>query len=115
MNKNDVSRQALLQAEINALAMQTMAKVKRGDTLPTNGIYRRMLDMLEERYRVLTPHPTLPLESVNDWLAIGLFSQDRAEFQALCAEASQAQDPIYLRAEPWLRKLLEHDRQADTD
>ena len=98
-----------MQAEVNALTMQTMMRLKRGDTLPTSGIYKRMMVMLRERADKLLPNPQLPLRDVNDWLAIALFAEDRRQFVALCQEANDLDDSIYRRAEPWLRRIVESD------
>jgi hypothetical protein len=102
-------RNALHDAEINALASQVMNMVKRDETIRTNGIYGRLMQQLKERATELEPAPKPPLRDVSDWLAVAFFLNNRRHFLAMCRAAEHYDDPIYRRAQPWLVKIIEHD------
>ncbi|MFZ4816663.1 MAG: hypothetical protein ACOYL5_19160 [Phototrophicaceae bacterium] len=111
IGKNEISRQALIRAELNVLSWQTLGDVKRGDTIQMKGPYETLMQNLQARAQELTqqgrPHP----QKVNDWLALALFCEDRILFLDLCEAAQREEDPIFRQAEHWLQKIISADRE----
>lgn len=106
------NRDALTNAELNALTSQLIDIVRRDETVRTGGIYARLTQRLQARARELEPAPKLPLRDVSDWLAVALFLENRQHFLAMCRVAERYHDPVYQRAKPWLGKIIEHDHNA---
>ncbi|MEO0564490.1 MAG: hypothetical protein AAF125_20465 [Chloroflexota bacterium] len=111
-SRNDIGQDAIHRAEMNALALQTIARIKRGDTVPHGSIYRVLMEELQGRALELGEAPGLPLSKPSDWLAIALFMEDRDRFHAMCAESRAAGDPVHKQALPWLSKMLQHEENV---
>lgn len=111
MPKNKIPHEKLIEAELNALAAKTIERVKDDETLLIGGVYKRMMDMLETRFQEMGDNPPLPVQSVNDWLALALFMENRVQFLELCQKADKSNDPIYQRAKHWLVKIADKDMQ----
>lgn len=112
MSRPNFGHDAHREAELAALTTQAFQRLRKGDTLPTSGVYKRMMKMLEQVAADLGDHPELPLKSVNEWLALALFAKDRAYFVKLCQTAAIHNDPIYHRGEYLLRKIIDEDKNT---
>lgn len=113
MTGKNIPWNALIEeAELDALAWKTMSRVKDNETLPTGGVYRRMMAMLKTRADELSANPNEPMVAVHDWLALALFDKDRSAFLQRCQQADADNDPVYRQAEHWLRQFIDAEGGA---
>jgi hypothetical protein len=107
MNKNEISRRALEDAELNALTLQTIYRIKRGDTLPNDSLYRRLMERLQRRCAELETQDPVTPKDTTDWLALAIYGQDRDQFMQLYRAAEAAPDEVFERAQPWLTRFVQ--------
>jgi hypothetical protein len=107
MDKRTIMQRMQFQNEFESLVWQMMSRVKRGETLPESGQYQRVAQMLRERARFIETTSEADIQHESDWLALALYGDDRAFFAQMCLHAQEAEDPVYLNAEKWLKRIIE--------
>jgi len=105
--KNDTAQD---RAEFNALIIETIQRIQKGETIKQASAYARLMERLEARAAQMEAEGIqIPLKDVSDWLALALFMDDRDRFEMLCTVADHRGYTVYRRARPWIEKLLEHE------
>lgn len=74
--------------------------------------YQLYVTMLANRAKQLNKYAPLYPDTEVDWLALALYYSEQEWFLDICSSALSERDPVFLRAQEWMRKLLDEGYTA---
>lgn len=106
MRPNDLAKRALHESQMETTAYMMKARIRRGETLRLDGINGKVLIELKRRCDELERAETLNPQSVDDWVALALWADDRKRLLECCRHAEVNGDPQYRQAAYWIRTII---------